>query len=172
VPTTLGIHASDFLQLQKMIVIPRAARSFSLLRLVRPIGEAVDESPPGNAPGGESVPASPELEVTDPDAIVGGIDIPASPADSGALNNAISPAFDKNGRPVTLTRLDLGSIGSLPRRCRCTKTNNLEMNDIRDLSDQWMDGGTTANTHGFSNMLWSWGQFIDHDLVGAPSGSE
>lgn len=103
---------------------------------------------------------------TDPDAIIGGIDVPSSPEDAGETNGAISPAFNEQGEPVQLQRKPLENIGSLARRCRCENSKGLKVDDIRSLSDRWMSDGTELNRLGFSNMLWSWGQFIDHDMVG------
>lgn len=106
------------------------------------------------------------------DAIVGGIDIAGNPSDAGQSNAATSVSVDINGSPVDLQRTKLKPIGSLPRKCDCLRNQTLDVDDIRQLSDSWMDGGTTQNTRGFSNMLWSYGQFIDHDIVGTYPGSQ
>ena len=92
-----------------------------------------------------------------------------SPDDAGQANDALPGAVDSDGNPIDLQRKQLKSLGSLPRRCECTEGEHLEVSDIRQLSDDWMGGGTAENKKGFSNMLWSFGQFIDHDIVGVPS---
>lgn len=60
---------------------------------------------------------------------------------------------------TTLTRPSLKKKGNLLRMCPCSD-DQPEIKDIRGLSDQWFKDGTRPTSHGFSNMVWSWGQFI------------
>lgn len=118
--------------------------------------------------GDVEAPDAKSSDGLDGDAISGGIDIEANPGEAGQVNGATSTAVDGEGNPVDLQRKKLKSLGALPRRCECGGSDSVNVSDIRSLSDSWMDGGTAADNKGFSNMLWSFGQFIDHDIVGAP----
>lgn len=64
---------------------------------------------------------------------------------------------------VTLTRPELKKKGNLIRLCGCND-NQPDIDEIRGISNKWLAGGTKPSSHGFSNLVWAWGQFI-----GAPS---
>lgn len=72
----------------------------------------------------------------------GEIDFPFSPPDG-----------------TTLTRPQLAKKGNLIRLCGCSDEQP-EISEIRAISNKWLAGGTAPNSHGFSNLVWAWGQFI------------
>lgn len=65
---------------------------------------------------------------------------------------------------LTLTRPDLPKRGNLVRLCDCS-SDQPEISDIRGLSDKWLAGGTAPTSYGFTNLVWSWGQFIGAQRV-------
>eukprot|EP00892_Ulva_mutabilis_P000383 jgi/Ulvmu1/10345/UM061_0028.1 len=95
------------------------------------------------------------------DAVSSGIDTPASPGDENSPNDAIE---EPTGSTV-LKRNDLKPISKLTRACGCKSESGVVTSDIREISDTWMAKGDAMNTHKLSNMIWAWGQFVDHDIV-------
>lgn len=65
---------------------------------------------------------------------------------------------------LTLTRPDLPKKGNLVRLCECS-SDQPEISSIRDLSNKWLAGGTAPTSYGFTNLVWSWGQFIGAQRV-------
>ena len=68
-----------------------------------------------------------------------------------------------------LERAEFESIGNLVRLCGCTNDefefDPENINDIRGFSNTFMADGTALSTRGFSNLVWAFGQFLDHILV-------
>eukprot|EP00892_Ulva_mutabilis_P011638 jgi/Ulvmu1/8847/UM049_0029.1 len=108
----------------------------------------------------------------------------ASGASAQVVFNAadVSGAFqDPNGgsidlpfsKPdgITLTRPQLKKKGNLIRLCDCSDAQPA-LDDIRGISNTWLAGGTAPSSHGFSNLVWAWGQFIDHDIVATVDGDD
>lgn len=61
------------------------------------------------------------------------------------------------------------SVENLPRLCPQGDyhDDDLKVDNIRAISDRWAaNGNPSSNRHGFTNMMWAFGQFIDHDIVG------
>lgn len=95
------------------------------------------------------------------DALSSGIDTPASPGDENSPNDAIEEPTDNS----VLKRNDLKPISTLTNACGCKVEPDIKTVDIREISDTWMAKGDAMSTHKLSNMIWAWGQFVDHDLV-------
>ena len=110
-----------------------------------------------------------------------GITVPPIDADNGGLTITIS-ADGKSTGPITkpsphakpvanemFTRLTSAGEGA--------KTGELSGKDRpspRDISNAVADqkGQETRNSNNASDLLWSWGQFIDHDMVLTKEGEE
>ena len=57
--------------------------------------------------------------------------------------------------------------GNLLRLCGCTNDEfdfTPRYDDIRSYSDRFMANGDTRHKKRLSNLVWAWGQFIDHDV--------
>eukprot|EP00892_Ulva_mutabilis_P006210 jgi/Ulvmu1/3961/UM180_0001.1 len=66
-----------------------------------------------------------------------------------------------------LERQELIPITTLPRTCECGggASETVVLEDIRPISDEFVSAGNAVNTFGLSNMVWGFGQFLDHDLA-------
>eukprot|EP00892_Ulva_mutabilis_P004809 jgi/Ulvmu1/26/UM001_0027.1 len=64
-----------------------------------------------------------------------------------------------------LERQDLIPVGAYIRTCDCTKVNTVFVDDIRDISNEFCADGNAKSAAGLSNMVWGFGQFLDHDLA-------
>lgn len=59
----------------------------------------------------------------------------------------------------TLARPDLKKKGTMIRLSNCDERQPA-VDEIRSISNEWLAGGTKPSSHGFSNLVWAWGQFI------------
>ena len=75
-----------------------------------------------------------------------------------------------------ITRPEFSKKGNLVRICGCTNTEfdfePIEPDLMRQKSNSFLQGGAIPSTDGWSNLLWAWGQFIDHDLVATTEDKE
>lgn len=146
----------------------------------------VSAQPLGSLPPAlEGVPAGPTAQPPPPPPPAPADDEPEADADADAPF-AIAQAFaddpdDTDDREIGTVAAPTGfmkpkpePLGPLPRQCECVaprtdqNRNKIIVGDIRGLSDKWCDGGdSSSNSFGLSNMVWTWGQFIDHDVVGS-----
>eukprot|EP00892_Ulva_mutabilis_P004032 jgi/Ulvmu1/1/UM001_0001.1 len=87
--------------------------------------------------------------------------------ESGNAPNARNRAAGEvNGRDTAeLERQELVPVTSLPRTCDCFTATTVEVDDIRGISDEFAADGNTVSSMGLSNMVWGFGQFLDHDLA-------
>lgn len=73
-------------------------------------------------------------------------------------------------KPTTdIFKADNVAINRLPRLCKCEAlhTDVIKVDDIRGISDEFCSAGNpSSNAYGLTNMVWAFGQFIDHDIVG------
>eukprot|EP00892_Ulva_mutabilis_P006084 jgi/Ulvmu1/3848/UM018_0064.1 len=69
------------------------------------------------------------------------------------------------GASRELERQDLIPVGSFIRTCKCTDAKTVKVDDIRGISDEFCADGNAESAAGLSNMVWSFGQFLDHDLA-------
>lgn len=89
------------------------------------------------------------------------------------LPEEIAPAEALVTGETQLTRVEQPFLANLPRLCNCTtpplnEAGQIKTDDIRNISNQFCDGGDSPmNSFGLSNMVWAWGQFLDHDIVGS-----
>eukprot|EP00892_Ulva_mutabilis_P005677 jgi/Ulvmu1/3481/UM160_0003.1 len=87
-------------------------------------------------------------------------------AEGGAVNLA---AEELSGDAVPLVdrleRQQLIPVGLLQRTCACAPSETVKVDDIRGISDEWVADGNAESTFGLSNMVWGFGQFLDHDLA-------
>eukprot|EP00892_Ulva_mutabilis_P005607 jgi/Ulvmu1/3418/UM016_0037.1 len=79
-------------------------------------------------------------------------------SDAGATNTAAPGGVDLVVQTLQPTHL-------LYRACPCVDASAPAATDIRGISDAWVAGGTATNAYSMSNMVWSFGQFVDHDLT-------
>lgn len=79
------------------------------------------------------------------------------------------PAARSSG-PTVITRPKVSSKGTLLRLCGCSD-DQVGVDDIRGLSNTWFKDGVRPSSHSFSNLVWAWGQFIDHDIVATIDGT-
>ena len=59
-------------------------------------------------------------------------------------------------------------VGNLISLCGCANTEldfEPSTDDIRTISDARMDSGNVPSSLGLKNLVWAWGQFLDHDIV-------
>lgn len=72
-----------------------------------------------------------------------------------------------DGTVITLQQFS--KKGNLWHACGCYNEEfDFTMDDaqqFRSMSDRYVASGRYPNRFGWSNLLWSWGQFIDHDVV-------
>eukprot|EP00892_Ulva_mutabilis_P008155 jgi/Ulvmu1/5711/UM024_0060.1 len=98
-------------------------------------------------------------------AVAGGADF-GLVADTGAVNRAAEELSGEAGAVADpLERQRLIPVSLMGRTCTCVPSDPVEVDDIRGISDQWAAGGNDENTFGLSNMVWGFGQFVDHDLT-------
>eukprot|EP00892_Ulva_mutabilis_P000477 jgi/Ulvmu1/1042/UM104_0028.1 len=84
--------------------------------------------------------------------------------EAGNAPDAPNMAASETGGPG-LERQELISIGPLRRTCDCFAATSVETEDIRSISDVFAADGNDLSTFGLSNMMWGFGQFLDHDLA-------
>lgn len=85
-----------------------------------------------------------------------------------ATEETADTAYRVSGGTV-LTRQEFTKKGNVIHTCGCS---NAEYDDgmtdyqqFRTLSDRYLNYGRYPSRRGWSNAVWSWGQFIDHDVV-------
>ena len=75
-----------------------------------------------------------------------------------------------------LERAEFETIGNLVRLCGCTNDefefDPENISDIRDFSNTFMADGTAPSTLSLTNLVWAWGQFLDHILVATVDDEE
>jgi Animal haem peroxidase len=75
--------------------------------------------------------------------------------------------YDPTGPEITLQSFTKKT--DLVHVCGCRNDAfEFDMGDyqaLRGLSDRYLAGGRMPSRYGWSNAVWSWGQFIDHDVV-------
>lgn len=59
---------------------------------------------------------------------------------------------------VTIARPSVTVKDQLVRICGCTDEAVPAIDDIRSISDEWAADGNSVSSHGFSNLVWAWGQ--------------
>jgi len=75
---------------------------------------------------------------------------------------------ETNSDGSVLKRLVPTAQSKLLRIVECSMStfeSAFEHIDIRKVSNQYMDGGKAVSSLGLSNLVWGWGQFIDHDVT-------
>eukprot|EP00892_Ulva_mutabilis_P004587 jgi/Ulvmu1/24/UM001_0025.1 len=90
-----------------------------------------------------------------------------SGATAGAENVAAQEVSgdDSPGRVQELARQNLIPVGAFIRTCDCERVRSVKVDDIRDISDKFVADGNDKSSSGLSNMVWGFGQFLDHDLA-------
>ena len=80
----------------------------------------------------------------------------------------LEPIADEatNGDIITLQKFS--KKGNLVHVCGCTNPEYefepIDPNIMRAKSDAYLAGGSTHSADGWTNLVWSWGQFIDHGV--------
>eukprot|EP00892_Ulva_mutabilis_P011613 jgi/Ulvmu1/8824/UM049_0004.1 len=87
--------------------------------------------------------------------------------ESGSAPNApnLAAAEVNGGDTVKLERQELIPVTTLPRTCDCIEATELMVDDIRPITNEFVADGNAKNSFGLSNMVWGFGQFLDHDLA-------
>lgn len=58
----------------------------------------------------------------------------------------------------TIARPSSTVKGELVRLCGCGNVTEPKVDDIRAISDTWAKDGNAVSSHGFSNLVWAWGE--------------
>lgn len=80
---------------------------------------------------------------------------------SGVFEGDPFDVFDPPQPPppnsTTVGRPSATKKDSLLRLCACGDSTEMNTDDIRAISDTWASAGNGVSSHGFSNLVWAWG---------------